>query len=168
MMRNVNCEISRIAFSLVKFNRFVIVEFQFTFHYRDKCLGNEFKNLFFGGNTIKHFCSFVKENSENLKISWRLDSLWNAKDQQKKKREFSFFWKEKSDSDGKIKRNSYVSLFFAFFCLHDCLKWLAPTFRGWKTAWRVLLLNFILLPPSQRELLSFSSGVESNDYCLMW
>jgi hypothetical protein len=64
-------EFLKFLVSVVKFNRFVIVEFQFTFHYRDKCLGNDFKNLPFGKEHNKRFFPFVII----LKISQRLDSL---------------------------------------------------------------------------------------------
>lgn len=125
MMRNANCRnSSRFAFYPMKFNRFVIVEFQFTFHYGDKCLGNEFKNLLCAKNTIKHFSAF-EENSFGVFIHFEMQ-----KDQQKKYLSWKFLhewiWNDYENFIlffNNFLHKNFKQIKFSFLKLSEILHW---------------------------------------------
>lgn len=178
MMRNVNSLLREFHSN---FNRFliVIVESQFTFHYRDKWLEMNSQNLLSIKNTKSYFLSLLLCGGNSLELPYFMGkSFWDAnnkkrlpgsegitdfvlpfgRDSRREKIEKWFWSKIKGISDANL------------FCLHDCLKWLAQQSETIEKRWIYWI--------SPRNPLSFSSlhrrwqkwkkWGESNDYCVMW
>lgn len=178
MMRNVNSLLREFHSN---FNRFVIVESQFTFHYRDKWLEMNSQNLLSIKNTKSIFDRFffVAEILSSILISWEnpFEMQTTKKDCRAVKESQTlcspldeirggnkiekWFW-------SKIKGISDVNLFVYTTVWSDSLN--NPKQSGSD--------EFIELPfPYTKpvELFISSSSVakvkkweESNDYCVMW
>lgn len=154
-----------------KFNRVVIVEFQFTFHYRDKWLEMNARILLQQKNTINHFrslCCFVSI-AESFFISCENPFEMQRNQQQKDSARRLCFHPQKSQKRRKIKGISYMWIFFFFVYTTVWSDWLNIRWGRYKGRARRIYWIFISFPHIE-DCWAFHlfTSRESNDYCLMW